>query len=314
MTRDEIAKNFEILNRQYEIIANYDLDTKQSLGIKNRYCRFCGKSYPNVTFNNIAHAIPESLGNKSLFSHYECDNCNHYFGEVLENHLSKYMQPYRIVSQIFGKKSKIGYKSYDKTAKIEVVHGRWNVEIEGENKAVKVIDEHTLEIEFTRQPYIPLLVYKAFVKIGITVVPESELINLSNTITWLRKTTPACEDGMANIFISRFYPGLNVFPTQKITVFKRKNDEVQVPLYQMVLAFSNYCFQFIIPCYEKDKHLNGKELNLTVVPTPFDSCMPGVTGGLISLCNGETVKNETVPIRMYYEHAEFGEGSEGLVK
>lgn len=46
----------------------------------SRTCRFCKHTEPLVSFNMIAHAIPESCGNKTLFSHYECDACNTHFG------------------------------------------------------------------------------------------------------------------------------------------------------------------------------------------------------------------------------------------
>jgi hypothetical protein len=32
-----------------------------------------------------AHALPESISNKSLFTYYECDACNQAFGEGCEN-------------------------------------------------------------------------------------------------------------------------------------------------------------------------------------------------------------------------------------
>ena len=48
-------------------------------------CRFCGGYSPGVSFQQQAHAIPEALGNKTLFTSYECDNCNQKFGRGIEN-------------------------------------------------------------------------------------------------------------------------------------------------------------------------------------------------------------------------------------
>ena len=78
---------------------------KRVLGNKeNQVCRFCGKSKPEVLFRSEAHAIPESLGNKILFTNYECDTCNKFFGETIENDFGKWSKPYRTFARIRGKK------------------------------------------------------------------------------------------------------------------------------------------------------------------------------------------------------------------
>ncbi|CUU82526.1 HNH endonuclease [Campylobacter hyointestinalis] len=66
-------------------------------------CRFCGKSCPEVTFKNISHAIPECLGNKQIICKNECDECNKFFSEKLENHLDKITLPYRNINFLKGK-------------------------------------------------------------------------------------------------------------------------------------------------------------------------------------------------------------------
>ena len=71
----------------------------------SRTCRFCGKSEPEVTFKLEAHAIPEGLGNKSIFSNYECDPCNQAFGRGIENDLGNWSKPMRTFSRIRGKNS-----------------------------------------------------------------------------------------------------------------------------------------------------------------------------------------------------------------
>jgi hypothetical protein len=67
-------------------------------------CRFCGRSTPEVTFKEVAHAIPESLGNKSLTTEYKCDACNRFFGKGIENDFGNWSKPQRTVSRIRGKK------------------------------------------------------------------------------------------------------------------------------------------------------------------------------------------------------------------
>lgn len=42
-------------------------------------CIWCGKSGPEVKFNEIAHVLPRALGGQEIVNDV-CDDCNHYFG------------------------------------------------------------------------------------------------------------------------------------------------------------------------------------------------------------------------------------------
>src|SRR5690242_986778 len=64
---------------------------KQKIGDRNhRVCRFCGKSSPQVTFKQTTHALPESIGNKSITTFYECDTCNQKFGAGIDTEFGKW--------------------------------------------------------------------------------------------------------------------------------------------------------------------------------------------------------------------------------
>ena len=71
---------------------------------KNRICRFCHRSEPEVSFNDDAHAFPESIGNKALASYYECDKCNHLFGEGIESDYGKFFNLYHNIANVNGRK------------------------------------------------------------------------------------------------------------------------------------------------------------------------------------------------------------------
>ncbi|MGU5717188.1 HNH endonuclease [Aeromonas taiwanensis] len=51
----------------------------------SRLCRFCEKDENKTTFSNESHAIPECLGNHQLILLDECDVCNKFFSEKLNN-------------------------------------------------------------------------------------------------------------------------------------------------------------------------------------------------------------------------------------
>lgn len=75
----EIAKVAAFYSQRYQWLGPLCLRPgmeKIVLGdTENRTCRFCGLHEPRVTFRHEAHAIPEALGNRSIFTNYECDSC-----------------------------------------------------------------------------------------------------------------------------------------------------------------------------------------------------------------------------------------------
>lgn len=304
MNTDDIGKLSNWWNEHYSLIADFNLTEKEFLGSKeNRKCRFCGRSEPEVKFRKIAHAIPESIENINLFSNYECDDCNKKFGDTIESDFSNYLFPGRIASRILGKKGTISYK-YDDKNRIDVKKECWNIKTEYGMNLVEEIDNNTLRINIKRQPYVPINVYKALVKMALTVMPEEEIENFVDTIKWLQNDKKSVEDCFGQTVISRFFPGIEKFPFIKASLFKRKNNTDITPAYQFLLCFSNYYFQIVVPCFKKDIHLDGKSISLKVVPTFLDFIETKKSGNLIDFSSHTKVYNEIVPIEMHYERKE----------
>lgn len=71
------------------MIDHYEL-YKSTSGHKDFYkknptgkkCRFCNKSYPDVSFKNIPHIIHELFGRNNIASNFECDNCNQKISKI----------------------------------------------------------------------------------------------------------------------------------------------------------------------------------------------------------------------------------------
>ena len=95
----------------YETLVEFDnIEIKEGRqeihGLKEHtdtVCMFCGKPYKDWGKKDVAHAISECLGNKKLINFCECYKCNHLFGEIAENHLGKFIMPYRIINEVYGK-------------------------------------------------------------------------------------------------------------------------------------------------------------------------------------------------------------------
>ena len=161
-------------------------------GERPRYCRFCGKDEPTVTFKDEAHALPAAFGNTGLFSNYECDACNHLFGEGIENHLGNWTKPMRTLSRIRG-------RSGVPTIKKPGAEKGWRVEYSGtgfqlkeyEDEPFFEVDEEAKQVcfELHRDTYIPVAALKGLVKIGLTLIPDVETQHFRETYQWIRDPT-----------------------------------------------------------------------------------------------------------------------------
>jgi hypothetical protein len=172
--QDEAACHFYDTRYDFVFRRLFERSEKHELGDRvNRQCRFCGKKSPEVTFGSVAHAIPEALGNRGLTTTYECDACNNLFGRGIEDDLGKWTMPVRTMARIRGKKGVPTPR--------ERAEGGWRVEFKDgrlevksyEDNPIYEVDDANKRVVFTlrRDPYTPVAVMKAFVKIGMTFSP-----------------------------------------------------------------------------------------------------------------------------------------------
>lgn len=105
-------------DENYEILSfdRYNSGEKKFIGNGTK-CRFCENDKSKTTFSNESHAIPESIGNKKIILRDECDICNRFFSENLEDHFDKYTKPYRTFARIKGKKKYLHIRV--KTSRLE---------------------------------------------------------------------------------------------------------------------------------------------------------------------------------------------------
>lgn len=82
----------------YEVAAHYLLDstTPRAIGGEGRrICRFCELSEPATPFSEGQLALPAFVGNRSLFTFEECDECHDRFLEGIEAELERFLAPLR---------------------------------------------------------------------------------------------------------------------------------------------------------------------------------------------------------------------------
>ena len=277
-------------------------DKRVVLGPKyNRVCRFCEKDETKTKFEHKAHAIPELLGNKSIFSNYECDDCNRFFGTGIENDLGNWTKISRTFSRIPGKRGvpSIQQRGPGKGFRIDYDHDGFHIKVY-ESKSPIVIDEdeRRLKIELTQDAFTPVAVLKAFVKIGLTILPQVEVPNFKETLSWI------CEPDHTKLIVTEspipivrtFQPGLMRSDVVSAMVMRRRESIVDLPYAFLVLSFGNYAYQIFIPCPQRDGATYNKQLTIPVFPitSDLDPEKYGTAKRIsIDLCGTQPVKGET---------------------
>ena len=248
-------------------------------------CRFCRKTEEDgAKFNEIAHCLPESIGNHFFASYYECDKCNAFFGKRIESEYATYMKLYHSVFHIHGKKTvpdHIGTDCKSKTTWYndkpiisEIAPDSEDASKELDNDS-PVIDSgvmkhveikgNIIEYSDTAPPHIPIAVFKCFVKMAISIMPEEELSRLEDTISWLTNKKHT------NIFFPKkllcrvkMIPGYNTTKYPCVQLFKRKGPSqcAIYPLYVFNLTYGNLSFLIEVPIIEEPNQ------KITSIPFP----------------------------------------------
>lgn len=320
MYSNEIKNLHERMNyftKNYKPLFQYTHNTGQTqlFDDENGKCRFCGRSSPEVTFRKKAHAISELLGNKEFVSKNECDTCNEYFGMLFEDNLSKYLGITRSLSQIHSKKGVPSYKSEDDKSRVDFTNkGIVIQEVEGSN-FIEMRGNGIL-IHSVRQSYSPLLVYKSFVKMALSVLPYGYLFYFWSTIEWLQENSDLNSNyAMENYewMIERFVPESRPL---SLTVhgFIRNTDIIDVPFYQFVLEFGNYIYQIAVPCKFKDYHLGMSKNEIAICPMPHELefikfPFAKIETNFKFMNNPNKIKGEKLDVFIGFEKCETYEGN-----
>lgn len=255
---------FEMNSSSGDVFLDYGAEQK---------CRFCKNGKPEVTFNKLAHAVPELIGNKTLFSKYECDICNRWFNTSYEDQFAKYTHPLRTLGQTFGKKGvpsiklKKSWINFSQTGGLQIF-------VHPDDPSI-TIDETKNAVVFSwkREPYRPRSVFKCLVKMALSIMHQRDIGHFSHTIAWLM-TEPSADTNASDVFCchSWFKPGPKPIPNPWAVLAIRKihDSESLYPHAFFFLAFDNLAYQIIIPFSELDHHIVGKKAILITFPDPFD--------------------------------------------
>ena len=254
---------------------------------KNKVCRFCGKSEGEVSFKKIAHVFPEAIGNNVLASYYECDTCNQFFGNGIENEYGNFFSLYHSIMQISGKNGKPACsfkvpcaKRTDKCKKYCIeffIDGNQPCLCECEEVAGQYVEvsNNTIKLSKPVGRCNMIAVYKAIVKMAITIMPVEELESFSKTIAWLLETEHSNIYPNKQLLVHyKMIPGFNVTKYPHYCLYRRKKTVRDKPY--MIFNLTYGCFSITIEVPRDNENCSNLEFQkMPSPPIPFHTSEEG---------------------------------------
>lgn len=262
------------LEQRYEVLAARNFDRKSEqvvLGAgEPQVCRYCGKSAPEVTFENISHAFPEQIGNKWLIDSRECDTCNTHFASTIDTPFGDWSLLARSTGRIRGKRRVPTFVTSDSDVRIDVKNGTLNLTARvGDSRLNFDEDAKRIDMRLERPSYIPMGVFKSFVKMALSVMPEPEANKCQHLKAWIleKKHTFESFPFRPLTLYSQFISG--PVPNDKISfmLVRRKASVSGCPYLMFMVQYGNHVHQIALPMPEEDAMGQA----LVYFPHPWES-------------------------------------------
>lgn len=282
----------------YDVVRTPDFDEKSRLLIPNhgmntigcskyKICRFCGKDEDEVSFKKIAHVFPESIGNSALASNYECDVCNQFFGNTIENDYANFFSLYHSIMQVDGKSGvpKCSFKIPCLVRTNECAKYCVDIDFKDSRPSIRkcreVDDQYikcakgSMIISKPVGKHCPIAVFKAIVKMAITVMPIEEIPIFSDTIKWILNPEHSNLYNDKKLLVRyKMIPGFNVTKYPHYMLFKRKKTVWNKPYMLFNLTYGCFSLFVEIP-RNSDNCPNSEFISVPFPEIPFYTSTEG---------------------------------------
>lgn len=247
-------KVFNKLNLQtsYDKIGTSDTIIKRTSNI----CIYCNENFTNNKMNH-AHLIPELLGKNKSHNEYECNKCNAISGKW-ETSLGTFTLPIRLMSMLKNKKGRIPkFKSrkdkYDYPTEISI-DNTGKIISKLATKDDFLFDEinNSGKLKFRLGGFNPYHVYKAFLKVALSLMPNEILEKENWMINYLFQ-----EDLDSKIFPIVYLIHLDDKEMLKpyFELYKHNNGNKYRPKYLLTAYFGKAIIHIILPIKKPKKKI-----------------------------------------------------------
>ena len=250
------------ISRSYRFIQQSGL-VRVSIGEADkskRVCRYCHKSTPEVTFKQIAHTISEALGNKTIITNTECDECNNRYGTGIEMDCANY---HNFIRRFYNIRGKTPLKDGGTNFKIEhTTDGNIKIgitltdaEISEFERDKKITGKLCFPLH-VNQKFRPVNVYKALCKYVLGILDDDDMAPFQSTIDWMD----------SNLQISPLPKVAVLFPTNfhlnnpRISILIRTSEQEELPYSIGIVEFTDIAYCFIVPIQDDIVNYSDEEL------------------------------------------------------
>lgn len=251
-----------VLGGRYTLLAQVRASiggTKMYVGDKGQ-CRYCGESSGRY-FRTEAHTFPEGLGNRWIISRDECDRCNNLFSRY-DDAIVRAVGPFLTLGGVKGKANKIRQTGRsdgpailsrrDGQDRPGIFHSA-NAE---PSQVVAITGAGTLRLTMpvADDPFRPRYAYKALVKMGLALLPHTELTNYTRLRSWLLGCNDSLEFPHLDVGISFASIG-NAPPLLVGPLLRRADPKDLVPHILFIFSAGSVCFQIDLMSDHLEDHL-----------------------------------------------------------
>lgn len=242
---------------------------------ENKSCIFCGRSYPEVSFQLKPHLVPELFGRNNILSNHECDICNTAFN-FHETQTATFVQPFLSMLGVKTKKGIPVFQSRKKpdqqtsTLRVEGNNRIFNI---GTNLSDMVYDyeKKSVRMTFRTRPFIPFSVYKVLLKMGISLMPEKDRALNPHLLDFLKADHPV-HNNVQHWTLYRYVMKGKMFGTPSAKLFRAKQvvvDNEEFPEFCLMMNFANVTLQFFLPITEINaaNHDPARSLHIEIHPS-----------------------------------------------
>lgn len=236
-------------------------DGRVELGRRGR-CRFCRRG-PGATFRQVAHTIPEALGNKWIISLDECDDCNALFSRY-EGALANAVAPLLTLGGVQGKSGEVrqtgrsaGNSVLTRTAGPERPHialranGFEASQLVGFNT---INGQLLLKMPIAGVPFRPRHAYKALCKVALAIMPETDLAAYERLRLWLQDLSDTLDFPVLDVALSAGSVG-NAPALAVATLLRRLDPDDPIPHFLFILCAGSVCLQIDLMSDQLEDHL-----------------------------------------------------------